>query len=359
MPTILVAHEGIMSTKIIHLFVLFIVKACEAIDKNFDTILEPLDNTIDVNVKHLDNFNIDSVDFTKEPLCDIPVYLTIMIHSKPSHQSLRNTLRQTWASNQKVVKTRTVFVVGKSLDHDLETAIDTESKEHGDILQGDFIDSYRNMTYKHLLVYKWISDSCDKTEFVLKTDDDQFVDIFHLPRYLQEFARKEDKFFLCQVQNMKPQREEGSKWFVTAEEFGEEKYPLYCAGWAYVTTVPTIKQLLDVSRTLPYFWIDDVHVTGILRNLASISFFDWGPRFLNQHVQYSQKVLEGTFYTPELMVCGDVTEQNIRHLYGKASKMHTNKQAAMDMIYKDDKERQLFIPRKIEFKVKKERREEL
>ena len=39
-------------------------------------------------------------------------------------------------------------------DKDLQTKLDKESSEHGDILQASFQDSYKNMTYKHLLGYR-------------------------------------------------------------------------------------------------------------------------------------------------------------------------------------------------------------
>ena len=38
------------------------------------------------------------------------------------------------------------------------------------------MDSYRNMTVKHLLWHRWVRDSCGAASYVVKSDDDQFVD---------------------------------------------------------------------------------------------------------------------------------------------------------------------------------------
>ena len=49
---------------------------------------------------------------------------------------------------------------------------------------GNFEDSYRNVSYKHLMAHKWTAaeaeSSCRAPVLVLKADDDVFVEIFHL-----------------------------------------------------------------------------------------------------------------------------------------------------------------------------------
>ena len=87
----------------------------------------------------------------------------------------------------------------------------------------------------------------------------------------------------------KPEREKSSKWFVTEEEFGGSAFPLYCAGWAYVTTVPTVTAVLARSHDLPYLWIDDLHVTGVIPASmpgGDLDLYDWGYNFLNYHDHY-------------------------------------------------------------------------
>ena len=171
-------------------------------------------------------------------------------------------------------------------------------------------------------------------------------------RFLEHLPGAGDRWFLCQVLDRKPERERSSKWFVTEEEFGESAYPLYCGGWAYVTTVPTVSAVLAWSYSLPYLWIDDLHVTGVIpASKGGVALHDWGYNFLNHHHHYRygmvgvctsipylqcsrKELFEGSFFTPELMVCGDVTEKEIEVVFNKAEKC--KKSGCYDLIYKDD-----------------------
>ena len=52
-----------------------------------------------------------------------------------------------------------------------------EYRTHGDIIQEDFVDSYMNLTLKTIMGIKWAQNYCSKASFILKTDDDIFVNI--------------------------------------------------------------------------------------------------------------------------------------------------------------------------------------
>ena len=47
-------------------------------------------------------------------------------------------------------------------------------------MQGHFIDNYFNLTLKTISMMKWISDYCYKVKYVLKVDDDMFVNMQNL-----------------------------------------------------------------------------------------------------------------------------------------------------------------------------------
>ena len=47
-------------------------------------------------------------------------------------------------------------------------------------LQGDFLDTYHNLSYKEIMGNLWISEFCEQAEFVVKTDDDQFIDLYEV-----------------------------------------------------------------------------------------------------------------------------------------------------------------------------------
>jgi beta-1,3-galactosyltransferase 1 len=72
----------------------------------------------------------------------------------------------------------------------LQYQIEEENKKFKDIVQGQFIDSYRNLTNKGVMGYKWISEHCMNAEIVLKVDDDAFVNFF---KYFEEMSHIKEK----------------------------------------------------------------------------------------------------------------------------------------------------------------------
>ncbi|NXD32714.1 B3GT4 galactosyltransferase, partial [Spelaeornis formosus] len=59
-----------------------------------------------------------------------------------------------------------------------------EWRQHGDILQGDFADTYGNLTRKTLLLLRWARACCAGSPFLLKADDDVFVNVPAVTQHL-------------------------------------------------------------------------------------------------------------------------------------------------------------------------------
>ena len=47
-----------------------------------------------------------------------------------------------------------------------------------DLVQGNFLDTYYNLTYKSVMGHLWVSEFCRQAELVVKTDDDIYVDLY-------------------------------------------------------------------------------------------------------------------------------------------------------------------------------------
>ena len=55
------------------------------------------------------------------------------------------------------------------------------------------------------------------------------------------------------------------KWCVKYSEFpGRTHFPEYCAGLAFVLSASIVPEMYEYSKSTPFFWIDDVYVTGLL-----------------------------------------------------------------------------------------------
>jgi len=56
---------------------------------------------------------------------------------------------------------RLAFIFGRlSSVRGAEEALNVESGRYGDIVQGNFVDSYRNLTLKSLTDLDWVVDHC-------------------------------------------------------------------------------------------------------------------------------------------------------------------------------------------------------
>ena len=47
-------------------------------------------------------------------------------------------------------------------------------------MREDFLDTYQNLTLKTLAGVKWAGQFCGQAEFVMKTDDDMYVDLYEV-----------------------------------------------------------------------------------------------------------------------------------------------------------------------------------
>ena len=65
---------------------------------------------------------------------------------------------------------RHAFLIGITSDE-----ITTSQEEHvnfSDVLQFSFQESYRNLTLKTLMGFKWVTECCSNANCIIKTDDD-------------------------------------------------------------------------------------------------------------------------------------------------------------------------------------------
>lgn len=257
-------------------------------------------------------------DILKSPQsCEDHHKFLVLIHSAPYNRQLRESMRKTWLSNS--LELKSVFFIGHSAYNEtLESEVLQELEEFQDIAFIDIEDSYRNLTQKHLSAYKWALEHCPTIQFVLKTDDDVFVDSIHLENYLMfnkfDEITKTQKFFICVViADAKPVRDPESslkKWFLTKDEYPEDSFPPYCSGTAYLTNIETIRSILSTINQLDLIFIDDLLLTGLAvekynsRNLDSIDLYDWSHVFLHTHTSEEENLFNPNigYYSPEMLV---------------------------------------------------------
>ena len=72
------------------------------------------------------------------------------------------------------------YYSGSKTDENMQKILEEENGKHNDLVQGDFLDTYHNLSYKAVMGYMWVAEFCSQADFVVKTDDDLFVDLYEV-----------------------------------------------------------------------------------------------------------------------------------------------------------------------------------
>lgn len=198
------------------------------------------------------------------------VFLAVIACVAPANFRQRMTIRETWGSvantNKEIAM---VFMLGKTSDLNIQQQILNESNAYHDIIQEDFVDSYRNLSYKSVAMLKWSYTYCPSAQYVLKADDDMFVNLEYLLNVLKH-KRLKDTVIGMQITGARPIQDKSSKWYTPKELFNGTVYPPYCSGTSYVISGDSVEKLYTASLDTPYFWLEDIFITGICRTKANI-----------------------------------------------------------------------------------------
>ena len=106
---------------------------------------------------HIKEITLQEKFLTRFSLLIIPsigknTKIVCIVHSALNHHEKRTIIRKTWSqASEDLSNLKTVFVLGTSTVKSDVKGIYLEADEYKDILMGDFIDSYRNLSYKNIL----------------------------------------------------------------------------------------------------------------------------------------------------------------------------------------------------------------
>ncbi|XP_050092235.1 uncharacterized protein LOC126575539 [Anopheles aquasalis] len=193
----------------------------------------------------------------------------VLVHSAPANVEKRDTIRSTWGRPDS--RARLIFLLGAVNSSAAQRVIEEESLTNDDIVQGSFFDAYRNMTYKHVMALKWYNYHCPDARYVLKVDDDVFINTPVLYDVLQLVAPQRN-LLLCELkQKLSVKRTHRSKWFVSWREYPARYYPPHCPGYSILYSADVARGLYREAQRQPFFWIDDVHITGTVAHYANLT----------------------------------------------------------------------------------------
>ena len=143
-----------------------------------------------------------------------------------------------------------------------------EADTYGDILLGDYVDTYYNITWKTVTNLRWISAFCDKThhDTFLFIDDDHRVNI----SMVMAFLRNTPKWILRRsifghVETKEhPVRERSWKCFLSRKEYPMDRYPPFPRGFSQFIGADIIDEMAIASAFTKFnYFPEDVYL-GVL-----------------------------------------------------------------------------------------------
>jgi len=209
----------------------------------------------------------------EEIYCGRALKLLILISSDPTHFNHRQGIRETYGSdvNLRPKRVRLLFLVGYRKNSRLQDLLREESENYDDIIQGNFVDSYHNLTLKHLSMFNWVQTTCQTVglpKYVLKADDDF---LFNIDLALQVAYQNPTYKFIGNMFCQSPvYRSKTDKYYTPRYMYQANRYPAYLSGIGYLIRTDIIPRLLKMSLTTPMIHMDDVYMTGILPRLLRI-----------------------------------------------------------------------------------------
>lgn len=289
-------------------------KAAYTLYTNLSNYIYPVETLTDTDYNQLIdlNFTFQMNNFVCNETSPL---VLVMIHTSPSNFAKRKTIRETWGTYKDKVKY--LFVVGDVENSTLKRKLIEENQNYSDFTQGSFKDAYRNLTYKHVMLFKYVIYHCPEAKYIIKTDDDVFVNMPTMMNFLTQDMSPygAGNLLFCNTRvNSRVLRSYRSKWRVSFSEYPAKNYPTYCPGWFLLYSQNVVFELYKEAQVAPYFWIDDIHLTGTLFKKLNLVHEDSKPYMIS--LQEMDDVVDGGNITrPFLIGQPNLEEKQIRSLW--------------------------------------------
>lgn len=115
----------------------------------------------------------------------------VVVISAPRNLEKRNVIRETWRNHlmeesiKELLLGGFAFFLGQTEDNTTQSEIEKENNIHGDIIQIEMEDFYKNLSLKVAGLFNWLHQRCAQIDFILKVDDDVYINVHNLVHFTQ------------------------------------------------------------------------------------------------------------------------------------------------------------------------------
>ncbi|XP_013863502.1 lactosylceramide 1,3-N-acetyl-beta-D-glucosaminyltransferase A [Austrofundulus limnaeus] len=200
------------------------------------------------------------------------VLLLLFVKSSPENFERRQAIRNTWGNesfawSELGVDVRLLFAMGVYPDvsqrSQVQDALRQEDQAYRDLIQQNFLDTFHNLTVKLIMQFHWKQKYCPQARFLMTADDDIFVHMPNLVKYLQYLLRSQsgaNDLWVGHIhKGAPPVRRKNSKYYVPYDLYPWPSYPDYTSGAGYVVSGDVASKIYQATLVLnSSLYIDDV-----------------------------------------------------------------------------------------------------
>ena len=145
---------------------------------------------------------------------------------------------------------------------------------------------HRNLSYKGVAALQWIAQHCDHAKYIMKTDDDVFVNMFALLKHLSDIYHHGYRLrVIAGLVFWRMHVLRDGQWGIPVEDLPDDLYPPYCSGMGYVFSTDVAVAMYRVSFYVKFFWVDDAFISGYLPQAlaGAVNHSDMGRAYCGAH----------------------------------------------------------------------------
>ncbi|CAL8122781.1 unnamed protein product [Orchesella dallaii] len=204
--------------------------------------------------------------------------LVVLVPTAIGNFKQRDSVRKTWGSFSARQDVVIGFMAGNpKLSHINDSTLELFHQEidlFRDIIIADLQDSYQNLTLKSLFMIEWASTFCSSARFFMKTDDDVFLNVPLVLKFISEIEEddsRQPKIYGNVFSGHYPQRDAWFKHKVSYKIYPHNmSYPNFTSGPSYLVSAKVLRPLLKNAVNLPLFNLEDVFLTGFVASSLDI-----------------------------------------------------------------------------------------
>lgn len=240
--------------------------------------------------------------------------LLAIITSRPGSKSTRQTIRQTWGSLHGTgTAWKVIFNLGRTFEAEKDLQLEKEAAIHADLFIGNYKDTYKNLILKVFTAFTWAVGV--KCKFVLKADDDVYVHVPRLIRWLQSPAMPSRVYAGFLAEDTGVERIPWKTHFVSYKTYSSSRYHTYCRGPYYVMSHNILSPLWNGTKLFEPFPIEDAYVGLVIISMGITPMQVPGCSWKDSNSMYKLRHKDECFFTTGVCVGDHLTENALQYAH--------------------------------------------